>query len=321
MNLGKVCVLMGGDSAEREVSLGSGQAVIDALKRKQVNVEGLDAVEGFIPKLIDGKYDRVFIALHGRGGEDGELQGLLELLKLPYTGSGVLASALAMDKYKAKRIWQMMGLSTPPAVVLEEGQDPALTVKSFGLPVCIKPNFEGSSLGVKKLTNFFDLYEVCREVGRYGQVLIEPWIFGDELTVGIVGGAALPPIQIVANDGFYDYTSKYHSTETEYICPAPLTQNEHKMLQRMATEAFNVLGCRHWGRVDFIRDINGDFWLLEVNTIPGLTATSLVPKAAKAVGVEFDDLVFDLLCQTLPEYQSIFSSQSTTVAKEGEDDS
>jgi D-alanine-D-alanine ligase len=296
---GKVAVLMGGTSAEREVSLQTGEAVFAALQRKGVEVELIDTKYDYITKLQEGNFARAFIALHGRGGEDGTIQGLLECLNIPYTGSNVLGSALAMDKVRSKRVWQSLGLATPPFAIWEPGTGIENYVKIFGLPLAVKPVYEGSSVGVTRVNSASSFDEACELASRYGIVMIEPWIIGDEYTVGILGNDALPSILIGSKADFYDYNAKYIAEDTEYLCPSPLTLQEEENIQLLAKQAFKAVGASGWGRVDLIRDLNGDFWLLEVNTVPGMTSHSLVPKAAKVAGLEFDELVLEILSMTL----------------------
>lgn len=297
---GKIAVLMGGNSAEREISLQSGNAVLAALKRKGIEAVAVDPQNGdYIEQLQNGNFARAFIALHGRGGEDGTIQGLLECLNIPYTGSGVLGSALGMDKLRSKRIWQNLGLATPPSAIWEPNRDIEEYIRNFGLPLAVKPVYEGSSIGVFRVGHASEFEKACKEASRFGMVMIEPWLIGDEYTVGILGGKALPSILITAAGGFYDYDSKYVAEDTQYICPSPLSARDETNLKSLALHAFKAIDARGWGRVDLIRDLNGDFWILEVNTIPGLTSHSLVPKAAQSVGISFDDLVIEILSSTI----------------------
>ena len=297
---GKVAVLMGGTSAEREISLISGNAVFAALQSRGIDAEMIDTkTEDYISKLRNGGYDRAFIALHGRGGEDGSMQGLLEHLQIPYTGSGILASALAMDKVRCKRMWQSLGLATLPFAVWTPGTPGDEYIKLFGLPLCVKPAFEGSSVGVTRVNSATDFDAACDLAKQYGTVMIEPWIVGDEFTVCILGDKVLPSIQITAKEAFYTYNAKYFSDETEHVCPGLDNPTDETNLQKLSMEAFRAIGATGWGRVDFIRDINGDFWLLEVNTAPGMTPHSNMPLAAKVAGYNLDDLVVEVLSQTL----------------------
>lgn len=296
---GKVAVLMGGNSAEREVSLQTGEAVFAALQRKGVETVLIDTKEEYISKLQEGNFSCAFIALHGRGGEDGTIQGLLECLNIPYTGSGVLGSALSMDKVRCKRIWQSIGLATPPFAIWEPGSGPDDYVKIFGLPLSVKPVYEGSSVGVTRVNSASAFEKACANASQYGLVMIEPWIIGDEYTVGILGNQALPSIQITASETFYDYHAKYIAEDTQYVCPSPIDPQEEQNLQALALQAFKAVGAKGWGRVDFIRDLNGDYWILEVNTVPGMTSHSLVPMAAKVAGLSFDELVMEILSMTI----------------------
>lgn len=295
---GKVAVLMGGNSAEREISLISGKAIFAALQNKGVDAELIDTQQDFIQKLQEGNFARAFIALHGRGGEDGTIQGLLEHLRIPYTGSGVLASALAMDKVRCKRIWQSMGLATPPFSVWTPGSSAEDYIKIFGLPLAVKPVYEGSSVGVTRVNSATDFTAACELAAQYGTVMVEPWIIGDEFTVCILGDRVLPSIQITAQEAFYTYNAKYFSEETKHICPGLSVPNDETNLQNLALAAFKAIGATGWGRVDFIRDVNGDFWMLEVNTAPGMTPHSNMPLAAKVAGLSFDNLVLEVLSLT-----------------------
>lgn len=290
---------MGGNSAEREISLISGNNIFDALQRKGVQAEKIDTQQEFISKLQTGNFSRAFIALHGRGGEDGTIQGLLEHLNIPYTGSGVLASALSMDKVRCKRLWQSLGLATPPFAIWEPGTEADDYVKLFGLPLSVKPIYEGSSVGITRVNSAADFMAACELARQYGPVMIEPWIIGDDYTVAILGNQALPSVQIAAKATFYDYQAKYFSDETEYVCPSPLSAEDEANLHKLALAAFNAVDAKGWGRIDFIRDLNGDYWLLEINTAPGMTSHSLFPKAAAAAGMSFDELVLEVLSLTL----------------------
>ncbi len=297
---GKVAVLMGGNSAEREISLISGNAVFAAMQNKGIDAVLIDTkIDDYLNILQTGNFSRAFIALHGRGGEDGTIQGLLEHLKIPYTGSGVLGSALGMDKVRCKRMWQSLGLATPPFAIWQPGTTADEYVKIFGLPLTVKPVYEGSSIGVTRVNSAADFDAACNLAKEYGVVMIEPWIIGDEYTVCILGKRILPSIQITSKDIFYTYNAKYLSDDTEHVCPGLVDPQEESNLGRLAMEAFNALGAIGWGRVDFIRDVNGDFWLLEVNTAPGMTPHSNMPLAAKVAGLSFDDLVVEVLSLTL----------------------
>lgn len=298
---GKVAVLYGGWSAEREVSLKTGAAVAAGLRAKGVDVHGLDAGRDVIAVLEAGGFDRVFIALHGRGGEDGVIQGALELLGLPYTGSGVLASALSMDKVRTKLVWKALGLPTPPFVVLREAADLETALRQLGLPMAVKPAREGSSIGTAKVTEEAQLTPAWREACGYDrEVVAEPWISGGgEYTVAVLGEEALPLIRVETPRGFYDYEAKYQVDTTRYQCPCGLPAEQEQALKGLALRAFEALGASGWGRVDFMLDAAGEPWLLENNTVPGLTDHSLVPMAARAAGIDFNELVWRILAQTL----------------------
>ena len=293
---GKVAVLMGGWSAEREVSLKSGKAVLEALLSRGVDAHGIDVDRNIIQTLQAGHYDRVFNILHGRGGEDGVIQGALETLGLPYTGSGVMASALSMDKLRTKQLWQGAGLPTPPFEVLGEGFDPAAVVARLGLPMMVKPATEGSSIGMSKVSSEEQLQAAWELASKYdATVLAEAWISGGEYTAAILGRQSLPLIRLEPMVEFYDYDAKYISNETQYHCPCGLAAAKEAELQQLALRAFDALGARGWGRVDIMLDGEGRPWLLENNTLPGMTDHSLVPMAAKAAGIEFDALVERIL--------------------------
>lgn len=295
-NFGRVAVLYGGTSAEREVSLRSGAAVLAALQGAGVDAFGIDAGADLAERLITERPDRVFIALHGRGGEDGSLQGLLECLKLPYTGSGVMASALGMDKLRTKQVWQSLGLPTPPYVVLREKTDSAAALEQLGTPLIIKPIHEGSSIGMAKVQSLAELQAAWAEAQKYDDVaLVEQWITGAEFTVSILDRQVLPAIRLSTPNTFYDYQAKYLASDTQYQCPCGLSDEREAELADLCLRAFDAVGCRGWGRVDVMQDSDGHFYLLEVNTSPGMTDHSLVPMAAAAAGLSFTDLVLAIL--------------------------
>jgi len=295
--LGKVAVLMGGLSAEREVSLKSGNAVLGALQARKVDAHGIDVGEDIIQVLLNGQFDRVFIALHGRGGEDGVMQGVLETLQIPYTGSGVLGSALSMDKIKSKRVWHAASLPTPIFALLDEHTHWGGVAAELGLPIAVKPAREGSSIGTTCVKNAADLEAAWRVAHEFDDVVMaEPWIKGAEYTVAILAGTALPMIRLETPREFYDYQAKYEANDTQYHCPSGLDEATEKRLQTLALRAFNELGARGWGRVDVMMGENGHPWLLENNTVPGMTDHSLVPMAARQAGIEFDELVWRILC-------------------------
>ena len=300
MNFGRVGVLYGGRSAEREVSLMSGQGVHEALRGQGIDAHLFDTGRYTLVDLINAGFDRVFIALHGRHGEDGTLQGALELLGLPYTGSGPLASSLAMDKIMTKKVWLHEGLPTPAYAVLTADSDLDKVAAQLGLPLIIKPPHEGSTLGVTKVQALPELREAYELAARYdAQVLAEQFINGRELTVPVLGAGksarALPVIEIVAPGGNYDYEHKYVSNDTQYICPADLDAALTEQLLRIAEQSYVTLGCEGWGRADFMLDQSGRPWLLEMNTSPGMTTHSLVPMGAKAAGMSYADLCLEIL--------------------------
>jgi D-alanine-D-alanine ligase len=293
---GKIAVLMGGLSAEREISLESGAAVLQALLRKGVNAYGIDVDERVLERLLAGRFHRIFIALHGRGGEDGGIQGTLETLGLPYTGSGVLGSALAMDKLRSKQLWRGMQLPTADFFMLNEGTNLALVVASLGLPLIVKPARGGSSLGIIKVENIKALRAAYREAAAFDTTIFaERWLPGIEYTVGILGGQVLPLIRLETPRAFYDFEAKYLADTTRYLCPCGLSEEQERVLQTLALRSFHALGASGWGRVDFRCDEKDRPYLLEVNTVPGMTAHSLVPMAARAAGIEFDDLVLRIM--------------------------
>ncbi len=300
---GKVGVLMGGMSAEREISLMSGNGVLAALRSKGVDAHAFDPAERPLGELATQGYKSVFIALHGRFGEDGSIQGALELLGIPYTGSGVMGSAVAMDKVFTKRIWESHGLKTPRYAVLDATSDLKRVPDSLGLPLIVKPPHEGSTIGISKVQGYSQMSEAYALAARFDdQVLAEEFIAGRELTVAIVERTeagkleALPIIEIVAPGGNYDYQNKYFTNDTLYPCPAPMADELAARIRNTALDAFNAIGCEGWGRVDFmLRTSDNEPFLLEVNTSPGMTGHSLVPMAARAVGLSYEDLCVEVL--------------------------
>ena len=296
-DFGKVAVLLGGDSSEREISLKSGTAVLAALRRRDVNAEAFDPGERPVQELVSGGFDRAWIALHGPGGEDGVMQGALEWLGIPYTGSGVLASALTMDKLKTKRVVVGAGLMAPPYAVLTGVQDLPEALKRIGLPMMVKPASQGSSVGMTKVKAASELeqaYAAARAVDPI--VFAERFVEGDELTVAVLGDRALPSIRIVPATEFYDYQAKYFRDDTQYHCPSGLDAGSEQELQTAALATFRVTDCFGWGRVDFMRDRRtGEFFFIEINTTPGMTDHSLVPMAARQAGIDFDELVWRVL--------------------------
>jgi D-alanine-D-alanine ligase len=293
---GKVAVLMGGLSAEREVSLKSGTAVLEALKRQGVDAHGIDAGIDVLEGLARGRFDRAFIALHGRWGEDGVIQGALQVLGLPYTGSDVLGSALGMDKLRCKRLWMGCGIPTPDYEVLHAGADPGKVIDRLGLPLFVKPAREGSSIGISRVESRAALKEAWQKAAGYdADVLVERCIVGMELTAAILGDTELPLIRLETPRTFYDYEAKYLLDTTRYICPCGLPEAEERRLQKLARAAFDAVGCSGWGRVDIMCDRQGSPYVLEVNTVPGMTDHSLVPMAARHAGMEFDALCLRIL--------------------------
>ncbi|TDB03104.1 D-alanine--D-alanine ligase [Halomonas marinisediminis] len=298
--LGRVAVLFGGSSAEREVSLKSGQAVLSALVRAGVDAVGYDPVDGGLVGLEALAPDRVFIALHGRGGEDGTLQGALELMGIPYTGSGVLGSALGMDKQRTKLVWQALGLPTPDAEMLDPDADWQAVVRRLGLPLIVKPVHEGSTLGISVVESVEALATAYQEAAQFDtRVMAERFVQGEEYTVSLLGDDVLPAIRVEAAGGFYDYEAKYLSDETRYHLPCGLQSEEEAALGELCRRAFVAVGGEGWGRVDVMRDEHGEFWLIEVNTSPGMTDHSLVPQAAAHIGIDFETLVLRILAATL----------------------
>jgi len=293
--LGKVAVLYGGVSSERPISCQSGEAVLRALSELQVEHRGFDTAENFLPELCAWNPNRVFIALHGRGGEDGQIQALLGHYQLPFTGSGVAASAIAMDKRLTKRVWQGMGLPTARWQEVDAHSIGAQVLKDLGGPVVIKPAAEGSSLGIHCVFDEAQWDQAMVDALTYqSPVMAEQLISGEEYTIGIIGDEPLPVIRMRAASGFYDYAAKYERDDTDYALPCGLSQRAEQQLQALAMQAYEALGCRGWGRVDVMADGAGQFYLLEVNTLPGLTDHSLVPKAAAAMGLSFNELIVRL---------------------------
>jgi D-alanine-D-alanine ligase len=287
---------LGGPSAEREISLRSGDMVLGALKRKGVDAHAFDPKDERLEQLIAQRFDRVFIALHGRFGEDGTVQGALEYLGLPYTGSGVMASALAMDKWRTKLLWQAAGISTPPYEMLSPDSDFVAVANRLGLPLMVKPAREGSSIGMTKVTSLEKVQAAYEFAAEYDAVVIaERFIEGVEVTAAILRDEALPLIRLETPRTFYDYQAKYFADDTRYICPSGLPPAQEKIVQAEALRAFGLIGCSGWGRIDVMIDKAGKPYLLEINTIPGMTDHSLVPMAARARGIDFDDLCLAIL--------------------------
>jgi len=295
-HFGKVAVLMGGNSSEREISLKSGDAVLQSLLRSGVNAHAVDPSKEDLLQIRQSGFDRAFIILHGCGGEDGVIQGALEAIGLPYTGTGVMGSALGMDKLRSKQLWLGAGLSTPAYKVLSDDCDFVEVSHEIGLPMIVKPATEGSSIGMSKVTQVEDLSLAWQKAAKGdADVLAEHWVDGAEYTVAILQGEALPLIRVETVRDFYDFEAKYQSDDTRYTCPCGLSAQQEQALQQLALKAFDVVGCHGWGRVDLMCDQQDEAWLIEVNTVPGMTDHSLVPMAAKAAGIEFDQLVWRIL--------------------------
>lgn len=297
---GKVAVVYGGNSNERAVSLDSGSAVLKALQSQGIDATHFDPKDQDVTELKN--YDRVFNVLHGRGGEDGQLQGLLDWLQIPQTGSGVLASAIGMDKVRTKQLWQGCGLSTAPFAVLNQDTDWQQVVSALGLPLMVKPVHEGSSIGMSKVNTLDELPKAFELASGCGDVVMaEKWITGREFTIVIIDDEAYPVIRLQPADvsNFYDYEAKYNRNDTMYHIPCGLTEEEETHLQELSLAAFRAVNAKGWGRVDAMQDEEGNFWLLEINTVPGMTSHSLVPMAAKARGMDFEQLCWHILAQTL----------------------
>ena len=297
---GKVAVLMGGTSAEREVSLLSGKAVLDALLAAGVDAHGVDADRDVLDILKQGGYARAFIVLHGRGGEDGVIQGALQTLGMPYTGSGVLGSALSMDKSRCKQIWRAAGVPTPPSRMLNADSDFDAVAEDLGLPLIVKPVHEGSTIGMSKVSEARDLPGAYAQAREYDAlVFAEKWVAGEEYTVAILGERCLPIIRVETPGGWYDYHAKYEADTTQYLCPCGLDDETEAHYGQLALQAFRALGASGWGRVDFMRDADGQAWFIDANTVPGMTSHSLVPMAAKAAGMDMRELVVNILATSL----------------------
>lgn len=294
-NYGKVGVLMGGDSSEREISLKSGNAVLSSLITSGVDACGIDAGADLLEKLIENEVERVFIILHGRNGEDGKVQGVMESIGMPYTGSGVYSSRLAMDKIACKKVWQAKGLSTPEFEVLSETTDWDEVIGRLGIAF-VKPVNEGSSIGIAKAKNSSELKLAYENASQYDSVVLaEKWINGPEFTVAILGDKTLPPIELRTENEFYDFEAKYEAEDTQYICPCDLDDVKESEIRSLSKQAYEVIECFGWARVDLMQDLSGKFWLLEINTIPGMTDHSLVPMAAKQAGLSYEQLVLEIL--------------------------
>jgi D-alanine-D-alanine ligase len=298
-SLGRVAVIMGGIAAEREVSLKSGQAVYNALKNQKVDVDLIDVTN--IEQLVGlkGHYDRVFNIIHGRWGEDGGVQSILDSLQVPYTGSDMASSALSMDKLRTKWLWQGVGLETPAFLLVSKSFPFSQEEYSLGFPVIVKPVREGSSIGMKKANNMVELMSAIEFAQQYdAEILVEKWISGREFTCSIVGDVALPLIELKTTHDFYDFDAKYKSNDTQYICPVQLDEQLEERIKKLSIQAFNVLGTKGWGRVDLMLDEEAQPWLIELNTVPGMTDHSLVPMAAKSIGLSFEELALLIVGMT-----------------------
>lgn len=293
---GRVAVLMGGRSAEREISLKSGHAVLVALVEQKIDAYKVDVGVDVAEQLRAGKFDRAFVILHGRGGEDGEIQGLLQSIKLPYTGSDITGAVLSMNKMLSKQIWLQQGLPTAKYCQVTAESDVDLIIKTLGLPLIIKPVNEGSSIGMSKVKTADELMSAIKLATQFdAEVIAERWIVGQEFTVGILGQEALPVIELKTPHEFYDFDAKYQANTTQYLCPCNLSEQDEKQCQQLALHAFKALRMSGWGRIDFMRDEAGQFYLLEANSVPGMTDHSLVPMAAKQLGLSFADLAWKIL--------------------------
>lgn len=300
-DFGKVAVLLGGQSAERTISLESGEAVHAALCNVGVDAHAIDFDKNTFNQLINDGFERVFIALHGRGGEDGTIQGALESIGLPYTGTKVLGSALAMDKVRSKAIWKESGLPTPDAVELNQASDWEATVERLGLPIMVKPVNEGSSIGASKVLEADKLSAAWSHANQFdARVMAEAWVEGAEFTVPVLNDIVLPMIKLETERDFYDYQAKYEDDDTKYICPCGLDEEFEKSLGELSLQACRLLGVSGWARVDLMIDQNDQAWLIEVNTVPGMTSHSLVPMAAKQAGISFEELVVQILGTSMP---------------------
>jgi D-alanine-D-alanine ligase len=298
---GNVGLLVGGDSAERDVSLNGGKAVLAALQRSHISTEIFDGSAALFEAVSDGRIDRVFNLVHGPGGEDGAIQGALQLMNIPVTGASLLGSALSMDKVRSKWVWQRQGISTSEFSLVKQGGFLAdELVHKWGLPLFVKPAGLGSSIGITKVETTKDIASAISLAREYSEsVIVEPEVKGGEYFAGIIGGLVLPLIRVETPRSFYDYTAKYESDDTRYFCPCGLPEDVEKKMQALSLEAFQALDCSGWGRVDFILDESGEPWFLEVNTTPGMTDHSLVPQAAAQIGIDFDELVWRILESSL----------------------
>lgn len=294
-SFGKIALLMGGWSAEREISLKSGKAVYEALLRGGLDVHAIDVQKDILSVLNEGTFSCAFNILHGRGGENGVIQSILEVLDIPYTGSGVLGSALSMDKMRTKLLWQGLGLPTPEFIAVYSEADCAVAVEKMGLPLAVKPVLEGSSIGMSKVEKATDMEAAWHKARKYGLVIVEHWVIGTEYTASVLHDRVLPLIRLETPRAFYDYEAKYLDHQTKYHCPCGLKKSLEKQLGVLAKQAFEAVGAQGWGRIDLMLDEKGKPWLIEANTVPGMTDHSLVPMAAKQAGIGFDELCLQIL--------------------------
>ncbi len=301
--LGKVAVVMGGWSAEREVSLMSGNQVCDSLRAAGVDVTAVDADQNIASVLASGGFNRSFLILHGRGGEDGCIQGALDLIDMPYTGSGVLGSALAMDKMRSKIVCTAHGIPTPDAFMASTIEEANVAARNIGFPVVIKPTLEGSSIGVSMVDSASEVADAFNVAAQHGPVMVEKRMTGREVTAAIIDGQSLPLVSMKAHGGFYDYDAKYLADDTHYECPVVMPEALTNEIQQYALSAFEALGCKGWGRVDFMLDEQQRPHFIECNTAPGMTSHSLVPMAAAAAGMDFPTLCLKILAQTLNQQE------------------
>lgn len=295
-SMGKIGVLYGGLSDERQVSLWSGEAVYKALLKAGIDAALIDVAEDFLHLVLDKPFDYAFVVLHGRGGEDGTVQAILDWLNIPYVGSGVRASAIAMDKVRSKQLWQAAGLPVLPQVILETGFDVEAVIDTVGLPLAVKPALEGSSNGISKVESPEQLIPAYEKAAKHNSVIMaERWVEGEEYTGAIIGDTVLPLIRICVDSGIYDFQTKYITGANEYRCPCGLSAEKEQAIQTLILDAAKVIGSKDWARVDVMVDGDGQAWLIEINTIPGMTETSLVPKAAQVAGMDFTETVLSIL--------------------------
>lgn len=313
-DFGKVAVIFGGRSAEREVSLKSGQCVLDALQRQGVDAHPIDPDHRFATVMQAGDFDRAFIVLHGPEGEDGVIQGCLQMLGIPYTGSNVASCALAMDKVRAKLVLDGLGIATPTFGLAYDLAHATEIAEKIGSTVAVKPVYEGSSIGISRVDTLAELPKAYEMAKQYGDVMVEEWITGRDISVSVVGDFAFPPLEVRAHSRFFDFSAKYESKQTEFLCPAPLSDEQTQAICTLGYAAFCALGCEDWGRIDLVMDKNDKPWVLEVNTIPGMTPMSQLPRSARAGGWEFEILVYQILALTLGKHSIVTPAQKSQSA-------